>query len=155
MTDVIEAASVKVGTMADGTLRITLDIEPMNAQAAFALFGSPGTPIALAALKAGFAAHGLATNPVVAHKEPNVSDKPKGGELAKLAGQWSKDPNFWRWASKTNPPKWDIRTEEEAAAYFYETCEVDSRADLDHDKVAAERFQALIRGPYMRYTGNK
>lgn len=49
---VIEATFVKVaGTLADGTLRLVVDVEPRNAQAAFALFNSPGTAMALAALK--------------------------------------------------------------------------------------------------------
>jgi hypothetical protein len=48
---VIEATFVKVaGTLADGTLRLVVDVEPRNAQAAFALFNSPGTAMALAAL---------------------------------------------------------------------------------------------------------
>jgi hypothetical protein len=47
----IEATFVKVaGTLADGTLRLVVDVEPRNAQAAFALFNSPGTAMALAAL---------------------------------------------------------------------------------------------------------
>lgn len=50
-TDVIPASSVKCQTLADGTLRIVVEIEPAQALAAFTLFRSPGTPMALAALK--------------------------------------------------------------------------------------------------------
>lgn len=48
---VIEGSSVRVQTTSDGTLRILIDIEPRDAQTAFRLFGSPGTAVALAALK--------------------------------------------------------------------------------------------------------
>lgn len=50
--DVIEASSVRCQTLADGTLRMTVEIEPRLALAAFILFRSPGTAMALAALKA-------------------------------------------------------------------------------------------------------
>ena len=50
-SDVIEGSSARISTLVDGTLRLTVDIEPRNAQAAFILFGTPGTAIALAALK--------------------------------------------------------------------------------------------------------
>lgn len=50
MSDItaIMGASTTVRTMADGSLRLAIDIEPRHAQQAFALFGSPGTPVALA-----------------------------------------------------------------------------------------------------------
>lgn len=47
----IEATSVNMKTLADGTLRITVEVEPYNALAAFALFRQPGTVMALAAIK--------------------------------------------------------------------------------------------------------
>jgi len=49
-TIVIEATSVKCATLVDGTLRITVEIEPMHALAAFTLFRQPGTVMALAAI---------------------------------------------------------------------------------------------------------
>lgn len=51
MHNVIEGATARVSTLVDGTLRVTIDIEPRDAQAAFRLFGTPGTAVALAALK--------------------------------------------------------------------------------------------------------
>lgn len=47
----IEATSVAMKTLADGTLRITVEVEPYNALAAFTLFRQPGTVMALAAIK--------------------------------------------------------------------------------------------------------
>ena len=123
----IEAASVRIATLADGTLRITCDIEPANAQAAFALFGSPGTPMALAALKVGHAA-------VV---EP---EKPKGGTLAKSAGIICSDAMFQDFARH----KGYAPTCDGACHLIYIFCDIDSRAELDHDARAAARYRALM-----------
>lgn len=46
----IEGCTAKVSTLVDGTLRVTIDIEPYNAPKAFLAFGVPGTAVALAAL---------------------------------------------------------------------------------------------------------
>ena len=54
----IPCSSVSMRTMADGTLRLSIDIEPANAQDAFRLFAAPGTPAAIAALQVGYAAAG-------------------------------------------------------------------------------------------------
>lgn len=51
MDNVIEGATARISTLVDGTLRVVVDIEPRDAQAAFRLFGTPGTAVALAALK--------------------------------------------------------------------------------------------------------
>jgi hypothetical protein len=49
--DIIEATSVSMKTLVDGTLRLVVEIEPIHALAAFTLFRQPGTVIALAAIK--------------------------------------------------------------------------------------------------------
>lgn len=46
----IAATSRRVRTLADGTLVLEVSIEPNDASDAFGLFGSPGTPVALARL---------------------------------------------------------------------------------------------------------
>lgn len=52
---VVAGSTTTVKTMADGTLRVSVDVEPRHAQAAFAMFGAPGTPVALARLTAAAA----------------------------------------------------------------------------------------------------
>lgn len=121
---------VKVNTMADGTPRVTLDMECTLAELA-ALGVVPGTPFALARI----------TNE--AAQTPPVADKPKGGELARLAGIWCNDPMFWRWAKVTGVV--------DAVSLVYVVCGIESRAELDHDDAAATKFQELIRLPYMAY----
>lgn len=46
----IMATTGQVKTMGDGSLRISIEIMPAQAKAAFALFGAPGTPVALACI---------------------------------------------------------------------------------------------------------
>jgi hypothetical protein len=46
----IEGCTARITTLVDGTLRVTIDIEPYNAPKAFLAFGVPGTAVALAAL---------------------------------------------------------------------------------------------------------
>ena len=131
---------MRVRTMADGSLRIEVEVSPTDAQAAFALFGSPGAPMALAALKTGYAA---AVEP----------EKPKGGALAKLAGMWCADKTFQSWIDLDSD--YCAGDENGAALRLYEICEIQSRRQLDHDPAAAERFNRLIRGPYMKWRASK
>lgn len=128
---VIEASTVSVKTMADDTLRLTVDIEPRHAKAAFELFGSRGTAVALAAIKS------TPDAPV---------DKPKGGQLAKLAGIWCADARFQEWIGADD--------EDDARQMIYNLCGIKSRAELDHDKQAEAVFHKEVRIPYSEWIGN-
>lgn len=122
---------VKVGTMADGTPRLTLDMQCTLAELA-AMGLVPGVPFALARLE----------------KEAAVSqpEKPKGGELAKQAGIWCADPRFQQWLG--------VQDELEAKFRVCETCYVDSRAELDHNETAARRFETVIAAPYRKHVNS-
>ncbi len=78
--------------------------------------------------------------------EPPASEKPKGGPLAKLAGQWSNDPIFWEWLEEEVGRK--VASAEDAAGLVRHICMVASRAELDNDAAAADRFHRLVRRPY-------
>ena len=145
MTDVIEGASVRVSTLIDGTLRLTVDIEPCNANAAFALFGAPGRAMALAALKDGAAAIPDAVIP--------ASEKPKGGQWAKLAGMWCADTDFWDWSNSTRHSNsaWHVVDAWSAAMVMRDICGIDSRTQLDHDASALNRFKDRIRTPFVAW----
>lgn len=139
----IEASSVRVNTLADGTLRLTLDIEPRNALAAFTLFGAPGTPLALAALR---------TQP----EKPAKLEKPKGPPLhsqwlAMRCGEY--EFQCWvhaRWSDhgKEIPamPMADF-----IAEVVRRVLGVKSRSEIDTDPEAFKRFEDLIRKPWAEH----
>lgn len=75
--------------------------------------------------------------------------KPKGGELARMAGVFCADPKFWAWINGVSDGY--VSNESEAAAWVRRTCDIDSRAELDHNKEAADYFHQGIRRPYVDY----
>jgi len=141
----IPCASVSLKTMADGTLRISFDIDPANAQDAFRLFAAPGTPAAIAALQVGYAAA----------SDTPADDTPKGGALAKLAGMWCADATFQSWINQTYVHGEPMRGEDGAARCLRSVCDIDSRAELDHNTHASGLFNSMIRGPYMKWRASK
>ena len=147
---VIEASFVRVaGTLADGTLRLVVDVEPINAQAAFALFNSPGTPMALAALKPGHGAVAVDEQPVPTPSNPGeLKQREPLGDLCWRAVQWCKEPEFWSWMCSMNLM---CDSEEGASRFVKSVCGVGSRKDLDTDKEAARKFHQYIRGPYQKH----
>lgn len=137
---IIEGAAMRCRTMADGSLRIEIEVEPRNAQAAFVLFGAPGRAVALAALKDGASA--------VAEPEP---EKPKGGQWAKLAGMWCNDPDFWAFLNHEYPQDSKVLNSTDAATSLRVYCDIQSRAELDFDDEALELFKNHFRRPFMKW----
>jgi hypothetical protein len=125
-----------VKTMADDTLRISFDVEPRFAQLAFQLFGTRGTPVAIARLLKSAAIE----------QDRQETERNVGGQLARLAGQFCNAEPFQSWLRKTYDPK--PRTPAEAAEIIRLVCKVASRADLDHDEAAASIFHLQFRLPY-------
>lgn len=82
-------------------------------------------------------------------EQPVEDQEQKGGELAKLAGRWCSDPEFWGWLARE--ANCQIQDAEKAAEVVRSMCLIDSRAKLDHDKFAATRFKVLIRDPYREW----
>lgn len=78
-----------------------------------------------------------------------TSEKPKGGEWAKLAGMWCEDPEFWKWANSLFVQK--IHNAKDAADLIRDNCGIKSRADLDHDEGALRRFKEHFQYPFRRW----
>ena len=137
----ISCSSVSLKTMADGTLRITFDFEPMDAQDAFRLFASPGTQAAIVALKMGLPSFlGPESLPV---KKSLTPEKPKGGPLSIEAAAMCRNPEYLGWTGH--------QTEDTAALAMKEYLGITSRAQLDHNADAAARFIKDFRGPFMKH----
>lgn len=135
---VLSGVFVKVGTMADGTCRVTIDLDcTLSALAALNLM--PGTPLAIARLtnEAGTAA---------IQPEPEPA---KGGALAKLAGMWCNEIEFCTWLADRLHVT--VMRAEDAARQIRLTCGIDSRAELDSNAKAAAIFNEKFRIPYSMY----
>jgi hypothetical protein len=133
---IIEAAAMRLRTMADGSLRIECEVEPRHAQAAFALFGAPGTPMALAALRV--AGSDTSPEPVAETPEPR-QDKP----IAKWLALRCKEQEFRAWLGTSS--------EDDARDKVCDICLVDSRGDIDGNGTAEALFQRHIRGPWSKH----
>lgn len=139
----IEASFVRLKSMADGSLQITAEVEPRNAVAAFMLFASPGTPMALAAIKCATSAP--------------AETKPVGGELAKWCAIRCGETAFQRWIQERHLKEWEAAPGNTpatwAASVIRAVCGIESRAELDSDLAAAARFDRLIRRPWIDAAG--
>lgn len=140
----IQATSRTVKTMADGTLRLTIDIEPGDAQGAFMLFGQPGAPVVLARLTQEAAQASLQKQIA----EPEM----KGGELAKWAGILCNDEQFHKWIDATVEDSYQYVTngtiQDDAKNFIAVTCGITSRRELDHNKQAGLTFREEIMAPF-------
>lgn len=156
---VIEAASVACKTMADGTLRVTFDVEPRHAQAAFALFGPPGSPCALARLQP-------AQEPVPETEQPKPE---RMGPLCEWAVYRCKDRQFQYWIRPVydrvmggNGSSWgdvtpaDVGGIEAYAAHAIKViCDISTRKELDSDMAAGARFKENVMEPYRKWLAAK
>lgn len=125
--------------LADGTIRVSIDLDPSQRRAFLDLFPDIDMPVALAPLVEDFEQQALK----VVDEVVTEILKPKGGELAKLAGILCADPKFQDWISATS--------EEDAATELRARCGVTSRAELDHNAKAATIFHEHIRKPWQEF----
>lgn len=138
----IIASTVGVKTMADDTLRLTIDIDPQYAGEAFALFGKRGSACAIARLTNEAAVTEM-RKPDHLPDATKMIEKPKGGALARLASQLCQQPAFLTW--------YGCDSEGEAAEHIRFSCGVESRSELDHNESAAAIFHREIRIPYSEF----
>lgn len=95
---------------------------------------------------------------------PAEPEKPKGGPLAKLAGQWCGDREFRNWVrgaydiimGGNESGIGDLGKEDLlklglggfARHAILVMCDIESRRELDHNAEAARKFHTLIREPF-------
>lgn len=163
-TGLIEAASGQCKTMADGTLRITFDVEPRHAAAAFALFSAPGTPAVLGRL---VAAHEKAPA-VPAQRE---EQKPPMGPLCKWAVLRCGESSFQEWIRPVYDrvmggdgrgwgdvtPEHDFggSVEKYASHCVKVIAEVQSRRELDTNQAAGDYFKSAVMAPYGKWLASR
>ena len=158
----IGASTVNVRTLVDGTLRLSVDIEPAQAKAAFDLFGSPGRGVALAALLDGHAKVGQEpSEPVLAPTPLPEAPKPRlrarsPEQIAAAAQRWEnlgtycraaiaigQSPDFWTFAN--------VEDARQAEEWIKSQCGVTSRRELDTDTASGHTFRARVLEPYRAF----
>ena len=148
----LQAASAGVKDMADGSLRITIEFEPRFAKDAFALFGSRGTQLAVAALKDG----SFLEQPVAEPIPPNSRElKPREqlGRACYRTVMWCNEPSFWDFLTNAGffDTKPTVTNKDEAANLVRYVCNVESRKELDTNNEANKTWIREIRQPYADY----
>ena len=135
--------------MADGTIRVQVDIDPAFRMAFLQMFPNIDMPVALAPLRADFEQQ--------APTPSTEQEKPKGGALAKLAGQFCNDTDFWSFLEDHHAVQYASLTPpgDVAAEFIRSKCGIQSRADLDHNREAAEIFNAEFRLPFLAWQGEQ
>lgn len=138
----VMGATGTVKTMADGTFRIVIDIDPRYAQEAFKLFGAPGTPVALARLT-----NAAAVQQDRAAQAPAEPETPKGGQLSQWCAMRCNEEAFWQFLGR----KFSLNVEsaDDARDVVLHVCGIQSRAEIDHSAAAMALFNERIRLPYM------
>ena len=120
--------------LVDGTIRVQIDIDPRFKTQFHESFPNIDMPVAIAPLVENF-------------ETRQEEEKPKGGAMCKLAGIWCKDAEFQQWVEAEN--------EEQAAQFVRWKCGVKSRSEIDSNPEAANKFQQLVRIPYMNWLNGK
>jgi len=89
----IMGSTARAQTMADSSLRLTIDISPKDMQTAFTMFGTPGTAVALAVIKNEVA---------VEHDRPKADLKTEYGEYARSLklSDFFRTPAVWKAVGK-------------------------------------------------------
>lgn len=90
-----------------------------------------------------------------------TDDRPrvmKGGAVARIAARWCRDPAFQQWIDvrsgrqrRHRPDETAEQAEAMARALILVACGISSRAELDHDAAAGQRFDELVRRPYLAH----
>lgn len=75
---------------------------------------------------------------------------PVGGAMAKLAGMWCNESEFWDFLARRFQTH--CADAERAAFIVRHICKVQSRAEIDHSAQAMALFNERIRMPYMDWT---
>ena len=136
--DVLTGTYVSMKTLkTDNTIRIEVELDCTIAEAA--PFLEQGAVFAIARIKPD------------ASQKNQVNESVKGGPLSKNAAMLCRDEKFQEWAGEqTEFGNWGTYLRDETGARYLilNHCEIESRAELDHDKDAAERYEQLKKSYY-------
>lgn len=165
MSEAIWGVTSGLKTMADDTVRITIDINPRYFTEACNQFGKRGIEVALARLVQGSTVEYERKDPIDQIKEMNQHlvdqeidgvvvrsngsvQRVKGGELSKLCARFCQSQEFQEYFSRLTG--WDIDSEERCTQAIKSYLAIESRAEIDHNETVKQMFHK-IRKEYVQY----
>lgn len=155
--------------MADGTIRVQIDIDPSCRADFLTLFPNIDMPVAIAPLVPDFE-RGMDTLPERVEETPESEHKERASGLWLLAVQWCKDPGFYEFIrpiydielggngkghGDVCPDQFIYGVEDYCRHVILYFCDISSRRELNINSQAAAAFKQMIRGPYMAWMEHK
>jgi len=135
MSNAISGTRRAMKELVDGTIRVQIDIDPTQRAAIHRLFGEIDMPVALAPLTLGVTNFG---------QKQEAPAKEKLGPLGMLAAQWCERADFAAWFFTETGERFSVQA-------FKDYLSIDTRKHLDTNEQAKNRFQTLIRKPFIDY----
>jgi len=163
MTAVIAISGTRraIRELADGTIRVQIDVDPLYRKDFHRLFGEIDMAVALTPLIEGRTEEEPAVSATPGKADAvAAASKPAGGKghfpdgLCGLAVRWCADPHFQDWLLVNFPDetararRQTIGDEAVAKLMVCMLCMVNSRKEIDTDDTARETFNSVIRLPY-------
>lgn len=123
----LEATLIGYTLLRDGTLRSTIDFEPRHISEFHQAFLELPLPI------------------FVLRDARDIIEIPKGGQMAMEAGMLCQEEDFQTFVSTKRDwlDGFYAPNEDNAATYVRDVCEIGSRIDLDHNRVALTAFHGI------------
>lgn len=144
--DAISAVTRTLKTMADGSLRVTVEIQPQDAKNAFDMLGSPDTPIAIARLTQEASKQ---------QAQDETIEKAKGGFLSQWLAMRCNEPEFWAFMEARIFTECGMPVYVESLAQCDDEIksflEIKSKTEIDNNPKVEKRFHELIRIPYSKW----
>lgn len=74
-----------------------------------------------------------------------MADKPKGGILARRAGMWCQDKSVWVWLDSKRKTVDGFHNADTTKEWLCNACQIESRAEIDHDAYATAMFTKIYK----------
>lgn len=142
----LAGAVASLRMLADGDVSVTITFQGQDRKAVMEMLGTPGQPVAVAALKAGHAAKSAGPTATYADLGP----------ICREAIDMCANPRFQEWVARptVGRPTWKTGPDP-AKGYILAQCGVDSRKQLDTAEGARELFIEHVRKPFHAWLGKQ
>lgn len=143
----ISAITRTFKSMADGSLRFTIEVSPQDAKQAFDILGTPDVAIAIAR---------LTQESTIEQAQKETIGEQKGGFLSQWLAIRCTEQSFWDFIEHEiheldGDHNCDIDSAGKCDVAVKELLQIQSKKELDNDPAAEQAFHQLIRLPYSKW----